>query len=64
MIFVVWSKFSNDPSGQISREHSKVHVLKKNRTLEQIIFLKKTFYYIKTRDLIYQLIELNFLIIG
>jgi len=60
MIFVVWSKFSNDPSGQISREHSKVHVLKKNRTLQQMTFLRISHYYIKTKDLFYQLITLFF----
>jgi hypothetical protein len=48
-------------AGQILREHSKVHILKTNRTLEQMIFLKKTLYYIKARDLIYRLIEPKFL---
>ncbi len=64
MIFLCILNLVKIFAGQILREHSKVHVLKKNRTLEQIIFLKKTLYYIKTRDLIYQLIEPNFLIIG
>ena len=45
--FLVCSKFSWDFRWPNSREHSKVHVLKKNITLEQIIFLKKTLYYIK-----------------
>ena len=60
MMVVNWSKFSNDPSAQIPREHSKVHVLKKNRTLQQIIFSRISRYYIKTKDLFYQLIMLFF----
>ena len=60
MIFTGCSKFSWDFRGQISCEHSKIHVLKKNRTLEQIIFLRKSLCYIKARDLFYQITELNF----
>ena len=51
-------------ASQIPREHSKVHVLKKNRTLQQIIFLRISRYYIKTKDLFYQLITLFFKKVG
>ena len=57
---MICRKLSNDPSAQIPHEHSKIHVLKKNRTLQQIIFLRKSLHFIKTRDLFYQLMKLFF----
>ena len=57
----IFPKFRNDHCGQIPREHSKVHVLKKNRTLYTTNkFFEKSLYYIKTKDIFYQLIELFF----